>query len=331
MSRVFSEVADSEATEGDIGSADELPPLPSPQQEEQESAEQIGRRRIEAEKEAERLALASRFASMIETGAAVATDSFSVDSANAVIAAPVATTSRSGLTRILGESGILGSGSGVATTTTAASTTTRRRKREILGRAISNVSAASSGSADSVIGPGLGSSTNLASEGGGSKRVGSGVTATAAAESGGDTAGALPAPVANMTSTTTSGGLREDPIVTSVSDTDNNAPEDTVSDNKPAAAQQEEEKTPSTQLEYNDPEANRNRARLMHKMRGVAGSGAGTGAGSDGTSLSRGGSFTEEKPEGKLTLADLGGYDMSVQKGEYSSGTTSRRVTRRRG
>ncbi|KAM7193788.1 hypothetical protein V8F20_008263 [Naviculisporaceae sp. PSN 640] len=322
LSRVFSEVADSEATEGDVGSADELPPLPSDnenvRQQEEESPEEIERKRIEAEKEADRLALASRFASMIESGAAIAPGSLGEDPGLADMTA--ATSGRVGLTRVLSDTGMVGISIGMGSATTTVTKTTGRRKRGIFGRATSNVSNASSGSADSVAagavaGVGKGSSNTLAGSeggngncggGGGLKRAGSGVTRVAADN--GDTAAG-----AKMT---------EDPIVTSVSDNDKDA--DAKSE-KSSGAQQREENPSSTQLEYKDPEANWNRARLMNKMRGVAGSN------SDGSISIRGGSFSEEKPEEKLTLADLGGYDVGKQKqGEYGS-TASRRVTRRRG
>ncbi|KAM7195383.1 S-M checkpoint control protein rad4 [Rhypophila sp. PSN 637] len=339
MVRVFSEVADSEATEGDVGSADELPPLgsvmeredpgPEQQQRQEESPEEIERKRIEAQKEEERLALASKFAFMIGSGTSAAVagpDSLTEDLA---ATADAAGRSGGGLARVLSESGISVSGSGGVTTTTmtmattTTTTATRRRKREIMGRAISNVSAASSGSAESV------AVTSITM----------GVTAATATESGGDTAAAV----------ALGSGLREDPIsTTSVSDNSASGGDEVHEDDgkKSAAAQVPEGAgaPPATQLEYRDLEATKNRAKMMRKIRVAAGSetgsvGSGSAAGS--SRRARGGSFTEDtedtRPEGKLSLADLVACDLpnaaqqEKQLAAYGSGASTRRVTRRRG
>jgi len=288
MSRITSEIADSEATDGDIGTPDEVPlPIADENQVPPQKADDPAaaeRRRIEAEKEAERLALATRLASIIESAApatsVVATESRSEDQV------PVA----GGLTRVLSGSGLSSGGSG----------TTRRRKREILGRAISNVSAASSGSADSANGnnpatnpPGSGRS------GGGLKRARSSVVTpltVAAPLSDSDTAAAVAAAM--------------------VSDGPTGA-----ADSKPASTQNQ--MPASTQLEYKDPEAKLYKAKVMHKMLDtVAEKNGGT----------KQGSFSDKQHrQEKLTLGDLGGYDtVGQQQQQYGDGP-GRRTTRRRG
>ncbi|KAK4187155.1 putative S-M checkpoint control protein rad4 [Podospora australis] len=110
LSRVRSEVADSDATEGDICQPSDLPALP------EEASPESAQRRKDAEAEAERIAISKKLvSSLLDTPNLPATGGSDDTSA--------ASSSNGGGTK-----------------------QPRRRKREIMGRAISNVSAASSGS-----------------------------------------------------------------------------------------------------------------------------------------------------------------------------------------
>lgn len=247
LSRIASEVADSEATDGDVGQPGDIALQEGHEnendennnagaganQDQQEEPDEAARQRLEAEEKAaqERRALSSKLVSSL------------LDSAAAPLAHQTTTTATTTTTT---------TGTIAAATTAAAdgseeSRPPRRRKREILGRAVSNVSAASS--------------TTSATGGGGG--------------GGGEAAAAAP----------TAGAGTKDP---------------------PAA----------TQLEYEDPEAQRYKAELMSKMLGTVAGGA--------HALQQ----QQQKRREKLTLAEMGGYDVpSREEDGYALGG---RRTRRR-
>jgi hypothetical protein len=228
MSRITSEVADSEATDGDVGQPDDIPQNEENTEkpiEPQQQQEEVRRKAEAAKAAAERLAISTKLVTTL-------LDSTTTVSAPAAIPPPDA-----------------GSGDETPAALGALPKPTKRRKRNILGRAISNVSAASSGS-----------------NGG---------------ESGSVSGGGIAAAGGSVTK----------------ADTGRDAP--------PAA----------TQLEYEDPEARRYKEQLMCKMMGTAAGG-------------KNASFSAARQE-KLTLAEMGGYDVQ-QQGQYDAVGVERR-TRRRG
>ncbi|KAK3905468.1 hypothetical protein C8A05DRAFT_41586 [Staphylotrichum tortipilum] len=248
MSRIMSEVADSEATDGDFGHPEDLP-LP----EDQENAEsrepspanrEADQKRLQAEKAAaEHLALSTKIAtSLLDAATAAAT------SGPAAATAPLPP----------------GSDSNPAEAEdTCASTIPKlkRRKRNILGRAISNVSAGSSTSnGDSSVTTTTATTTTT--------------TTTAAA-----TTAAAPAP-----------------------------PAIEFPDVPPPAL---------TQLEYEDPEARRYKEDLMNRMMGTAGD------------RTRGAAAAAERQE-RLTLAEMGGYEVGVGQQQQPYGAREGRRTSRR-
>ncbi|KAK0637436.1 hypothetical protein B0T17DRAFT_568158 [Bombardia bombarda] len=142
ISRIASEVADSEATDGEIctpSDADEGSETSPPEEAARKAkeSEEAKRKKCAAqEKEAERLALETRLASLLDVSrTTTTTTTTTADGADATASAPAAAAGGAG-TDGEHEDG--------------KADKRRRRKREILGRAISNVSAASNGSADSA-------------------------------------------------------------------------------------------------------------------------------------------------------------------------------------
>ena len=256
MSRITSEVADSDATDGDLGRPDDIilqeneenTPKPAERQQGAKHPDpEAEHTRLEAEKAAaERLAISSKLVTSLldTTGATISAPAAPAT----VVTAPLLPAPDSG-------------------DDTVASTVPKlkRRKRNILGRAISNVSAASSTS------------------------------------TGGDSATAAAPPVGGIfTANTITAGTKTDPATAG-----------------PPAA---------TQLEYEDPEARRHKERLMSRMMG--GATASTTAGLSGGKNGRG-KAAVERPQEKLTLAAMGGYDMQGQ-GRYEGGGGGERRSRRR-
>ena len=256
MSRITSEVADSDATDGDLGQPSDI----VLQEDEENTPKPAGRRQganhpdseaepthLEAEKAAaERLAISTKLVTSLldTTGATVSALAAPVT----VAAVPVLPAPDSG-----------------DDTVSSTVPKLKRRKRNILGRAISNVSAASSTS------------------------------------TGGDSAGAAAPPVggastANPITAPTTAGTKTDPATAG-----------------PPAA---------TQLEYEDPEAKRYKEQLMSRMMG--GTTTTNAAGKNGR-----GRAAVERPQEKLTLAAMGGYDMQGQ-GRYEGGGGGERRSRRR-
>ncbi|SPQ26196.1 f3edb62b-1c02-4f66-b404-bc8eec9aa42f [Thermothielavioides terrestris] len=253
MRRVASEVADSEAADGDVG---QLGDDPAPENEEnaekQPQQQQVAaggspdpeadQKRAEAEKAAaERLAISSKLVtSLLDT-----TASALAGAATAPLPMPDAS----------------GGGGGEDTAGRP-----KRRKRNILGRAISNASAASSTSngGDSATGPTAVATTLAAAT------AISDVAAGARGGGGGD---------------------------------------------------QKDVPPPATQLEYEDPEATRYKEQLMRRMLGTAAAAAGKSETEAGASWS----FARQE---KLTLAEMGGYDVLQQR--YDAVAGAGRRTRRR-
>ncbi|KAK4250618.1 hypothetical protein C7999DRAFT_11588 [Corynascus novoguineensis] len=134
ISRVTSEVADSEATEGDIGQLDDLPPQENeentqkpPDQRPEPPNPEADRKRLEDDKAAaERLAISTKLVTSI------------LDSAATTAITTVPTPAGAALPPGLDASG------DETPAELGALSKPKRRKRNILGRAISNVSAASS-------------------------------------------------------------------------------------------------------------------------------------------------------------------------------------------
>ncbi|KAK3313698.1 hypothetical protein B0H66DRAFT_358203 [Apodospora peruviana] len=311
MSRITSEIADSEATDGDICTPDEVPldedennnqPQHQKEEEVEEDGEEVEKRRIAAEKAAERLALSTKLASILDsttpTAAAAAPALITAGSESGGVGADDARDDHSMMARVA--SGV-GSAAGGGRSATRPS---RRRKREILGRAVSNVSAASSGSADSA-GVDAAGPAPIGASGGGLKRVASGVAAGFV--------------VADKTTPGAGGAeLEKGDDGASHNAGDGGDKQNTSLLGAPPAA---------TQLEYEDPEAKLHKAKLMHKMLGTVAGKAGGGA-----SFSAAAVGASEK----LTLGELGGYDIPQQQQrqyDYAAGSGEQvagRRTRRR-
>ncbi|KAL2020825.1 hypothetical protein VTK56DRAFT_7918 [Thermocarpiscus australiensis] len=313
FSRIASEVADSEATEGDVcqpsdiplhedqenaspdPAAEEVPPTEQQQQQEEEDAKQLDAERAalaeaEAQAEAERRALSTKLAhSLLDLAPASASASRLADASNTDggTDAPAAAA---------GGGGGGGGGGGIDGRSCDDNSTGRpKRRKRILGRAVSNVSAASSGS-------GSGS----AAGGGGGAGAGSGDSFSFSFAT---TAGtkkprlkSAPAAIESVDSGTTGTDA-----TTAVGGGGGG------SDGGPPTA---------TQLEYEDPEAERYKAQLMDKMLGtVAGRRKGAGTTTGG--------FPERQE--KLTLAEMGGYDMQLQQRYDGSGAVAGGRRTRRG
>ncbi|KAK3334235.1 hypothetical protein B0T19DRAFT_353112, partial [Cercophora scortea] len=222
LSRIASEIADSEADENELEPEREPEPEPEPESEEVKLARFA--EEAAALKAAEHHAIASKLANTLLESAALP----KITSAESALATTSAATTTE------------------ATTTAVAPADNdcakpKRRKREILGRAISNISAASSASADSVGSIGL---ADLRA--GGLKKA----TTIAGGNLDGETI--LPLPT-------------------------------------------------STQIDYEDPDAKHYKAQLMRKMMTT------TAAGNGKSASFSGGDF---KTAEKLTLGELGGYDL---------------------
>ena len=261
MSRITSEVADSDATDGDLGQPDDIvlqeneentPKLAERQQGADHPDPEDEHTRLEAEKAAaERLAISTKLVTSLLDATTGATISAPAAPA-AVATAPLLPAPDSG-----------------DDTVSSTVPKIKRRKRNILGRAISNVSAASSTSTG-------------------------GESATAAPLAGGPSAAnpiAAPTTAANTTA-----GTKADPATAG-----------------PPAA---------TQLEYEDPEAKRYKEQLMSRMMG--GTTTAGVAGKNGRNRA-----ASERPQEKLTLAAMGGYEMQGQ-GRYEGGGGGERRSRRR-
>ncbi|KAK3680986.1 BRCT domain-containing protein [Podospora appendiculata] len=244
LSRIASEIADSEADENEA----DTEPEPEPESEEAKFARLA--EEAAALKAAERLAIASKLANTL-------LDSTALPKATSAPSAAATTTS--------------------ITTTTEATTTAivpadndgtkpKRRKREILGRAVSNVSAASSASADSVGNLGL---ADLRA--GGFKKA-----------------------------TTIAGGADLEAL--------------SAGRNHDAEGESITPLPASTQIDYEDPDAKHYKAQLMRKMMTTTTAAAGKGK---GASFSGGASF---KAAEKLTLGELGGYDLPQHGGGGGGG-----------
>ncbi|KAK3374798.1 BRCT domain-containing protein [Podospora didyma] len=228
MGRITSEIADSEATDGDVCTPGDLPLLADENKHEpspikpivvKEVAKDLKATRERAE--AERKAQSSKLALSLLDSAASLTKTLSAASD-------------------AGES----SGGAVSNTTSFAgaisgTTTTKRRKREILGRAVSNVSAGSSTAGDSGGGPIIITTDGL---GLGGKHQ-----------------------------------QQSNPLSVSATEEDGRPP-------------------PATQLEYEDPDAKRYQAQILHKMLGTAPP--------PGES-----SFPREE---RITMAEMAGYGARV-------------------
>ncbi|GAB1320889.1 protein kinase activating protein dpb11 [Madurella fahalii] len=291
LSRITSEVADSEATEGDVCQPSDLPADEDSENQPDNGPELTAeetRSRVEAERaarasaEAERLALSTKLVNSL------------LDSA----VAPVMVTGAgdgggggrgggSGATSVFAmmTSTDIGGGDDGTTTTIPTTTTTtacarpptRRRKREILGRAVSNVSAVSAISTTSSASGGGEAHPALSakhSAPGGAVDRGVGDHAAGGIGAGAGAGAALPA---------------------------------------------------ATQLEYEDPEAKRYKAQLMSKMLGNKDKGA---------SFSAAAADSVERQGHKLSLAEMGGYDLPLMQqgldGYAVGGRGERRTTRRR-
>lgn len=260
MGRIASEVADSEATDGDVGHPDDIP-LRENEENSVKAAEQEGtdqpdpeaeQKRLEAEKAAaERLAISTKLVtSLLDSTTAAA------------VSAPAAIT-------VPAPAPDITDADDVATSTIPK---LKRRKRNILGRAISNVSAASSGSNGDSVSSAAATTPAIPLQ--------PGATTT----------------TATITATTTA----------TKADTDEGR-----TDAAPAP----------TQIEYEDPEARRYKEQLMSKM--MKGTATPTGG--------RGGkaAVATERQE-KLTLAEMGGYEVAAQQGSRYEGLGERRSARRR-
>ncbi|POS76274.1 subunit of DNA polymerase II [Diaporthe helianthi] len=183
LARVRSEVCDSEAGDDDDEGLDapndddttpkpDAQPEPNPDadsaaaaaaaEEAKEAEEQKARREKAEKEEAERLALSSRLTSLLGGGAAAATENTTNDNTNSN-SDPAAAT---------------------AVGKDDARPASRRKRRDVIGRAISNVSVASTGSADSSAAGGTALSKSAATIGEGSSQEGeSGTVAPAPAPS----------------------------------------------------------------------------------------------------------------------------------------------------
>ncbi|KXX82659.1 S-M checkpoint control protein rad4 [Madurella mycetomatis] len=281
LSRITSEVADSEATEGDVCQPSDLPAeddLENQPDNESEPAAEETRRRVDAEKtarasaEAERLALSTKLVnSLLDSAAAPVAVAGGGDGGDGA-----GGNGPTSLFSMIANNDIGGGDDAITTSTTATATyarpPTRRRKREILGRAVSNVSAVSA------------ISTTSSASGGGGGGGGEPANNSKQPAPGAMDRGAADHAIAGLAG----GGL-------------------------PAA----------TQLEYEDPEAKRYKAQLMSKMLGNKDKGASFPAG-DGV----------ERQAHKLSLAEMGGYDLPMMQqgldGDATGGRGERRTTRRR-
>lgn len=245
MSRIVSEVADSEATDGDLGHPEDLP-LPEDEEnaktrEPSPTAREAEQKRLAAEKAAaEHLALSTKIAtSLLDAATAAAAP-------GPAVAAPLPLAPDSNPAE-------------AEDTCAGTMPKLKRRKRNILGRAISNVSATSSTSnGDSPVTTTITTTTTATA----TTATATATTATAAA--------AAAAPAAGP-------------------------------DGPPPAP---------TQLEYEDPEARRYKEDLMNRMMG--------------TGKTRRRAAAVERQE-RLTLAEMGGYEVEKQ---YGAG--ERRTSRRR-
>lgn len=263
LSRITSEVADSEATEGDVCQPSDLPAeeeeensenhQPQPQEPDPEPTreDEKTRLRLEAEKaarataeaEAERLAISTKLVnSLLDSAVRDGGGGGGLGFPSSMLAGT--TTNDAG-----------GGGGGGDDAAAAAVARPRRRKREILGRAVSNASAIS--------------------------------TASSASGSGGYGA-----------ETTT-----PLPTTTAIAINSNGNGNGNGSSNKPMMTDhaEEERPPPATQLEYEDPEARRYKAQLMSKM---------LGKDNKGGSLFTTATAGEGRGREKLSLAQMGGYDL---------------------
>lgn len=184
LARVRSEVCDSEAGDDDEGldapfNDDDPTPQPEARPEPEQDAEaaeaaaaaaaaELEELRIQKEKrdkeEAERLALSSKLTSLLGGGA----------SANPAAAAAASENSNNNSNSDLAAAAAAGAKDD-------ARPASRRKRRDVIGRAISNASVASTGSADSSTtgtGGGLGRSAAVIGEGGSSQEGGDGAAAT---------------------------------------------------------------------------------------------------------------------------------------------------------
>jgi hypothetical protein len=298
LSRIASEVADSEATEGDVCRPEDIPAddidndvenqpddysagRAAVEQEEKEEQARLdaaaaaeGQRQqqqLEAEKaEAERLAISTKLASsLLDSNTGAAGGNTLLLPTSTTTAAPVvgsATVSDATAPQVAPPAD--------DSTPAAATARPKRRKREILGRAVSNVSVASAASSASA----------------------------------GDSAAAGCTTPATTTGRPVDGGEAVMPTTTPVQEVGEARP--------PVPA--------STQLEYEDPEAKRYKAQLMSKMLGK----------DKGASFSfpQQQQQQEAEEEGhKLTLAEMGLMMQQQQRFfDEASSAKERRATRRR-
>jgi len=285
LMRTSSEVADSEATESDIGRPDDIqfpenlaskdgsrdPPNP-PDALNPDHDPEVLEKRIQEEKAAqEHLAISNKLVtSLLDTTSKL--DTGETATAPTTPAAP-ATNGPSAL------GSFLENNNSSISNATADEIRAKRRKRDIFGRAISNVSIASSTSGDAPLTPTT-TMTNVATSNNKPHRL---TSAPATSLAGDD--GATAACDNAKTSARPENKNGKDPTLPS-----------------------------STQLEYEDPEARRYKAELLSKMLG----------GKNGAVA-----YIEEdpRPQEKLTLASMGGYDTFAESGR---GGPMRRSTRRK-
>ncbi|KAK4153520.1 hypothetical protein C8A00DRAFT_43582 [Chaetomidium leptoderma] len=293
MSRITSEVADSEATDGDVGEPNDLP-LPDNQDEENAEEptprqdEVAGRpdpeaeeKRLEAEKaKAERLAISTKLVtSLLDSTTPRPPPGMAATTTTTTVSAPAAPISFPG-------PDLSGGGDDTPAELGAAgpsSSKLKRRKRNIFGRAISNVSAASSTTSN-----GDSSSTCCAAAGAG--------------------AGAV----------TAGGGTKPDTAVTAGGGGGGGG------DAPPAATQLEYEDPEARRYKE------QLMSKMMGTA--TAGGGGGGGGVKKAASFAGTTTTTTTTGQEKLTLAGMGGYDLAQQQGRYDAvaGGTGRRSTRRR-